>query len=272
MLDTHCHLTYEGLYERVAQVVREAADAGVDRLITVGTTPEDAGRAVDLADRFEGVYATAGLHPHYADRWPDRTAVVEGLRSRLMHPRVVAIGEMGLDKHYPDPPLEVQETAFRWQLELAAEVSDPLPIIIHNRKATDEVLGLIRASGLPGERFVFHCFTGDDRELDAILGLGAMVGFTGIVTFRNARALAESAIRTPLDRLMVETDSPYLAPEPHRKVRPNQPRFVVEVARFLAEARGVELDEFTRQVDANAVRFFGLKRPDDRTATGIEST
>ena len=258
MIDTHCHLTYDGLRERVAEVVACAGAAGVDRMITIGTTPDDAGRAVEVAERFANVFAAVGVHPHYAADWTDRGLIERTIRNLARHPKVVAIGEMGLDRHYPDPPIEDQRHLLEWQLGLAAELRD-LPIIIHNREATDEILSMLRRSGLPGGRFVFHCFTGSARELDAVLDFGAMAGFTGVVTFKNASDLAEAAARVPDDRLLIETDAPYLTPEPHRKVRPNEPCFVPHVARFLAQKRQVEEKSLISQVDANAMRFFRLE-------------
>ena len=289
MIDTHCHLTYDGLHERVDRVIADAGQAGVDRMITVGTSPADARKAVALTKRFKNVYATAGLHPHYAQDWPNLDTLAGALRELVADPKVVALGEMGLDKHYPDPPMAMQRAAFAVQLQLASELGagvlgmgssqkeidpgplasgkpldpiprpqHPLPIVIHNRKATDDTLAMIADSGIPGERFVFHCFTGSVAEVEAILGIGAWVSFTGIITFKNAGDIAQASDRVPIDRLMVETDSPYLAPEPHRKVRPNEPKYVVHVAEFLAKRRGMSVDEFAQAVDANADRFFGL--------------
>ncbi len=257
MIDTHCHLTYDGLHERVDRVVADALAAGVDRMISVGTSPADARKAVALAQRFDGVYATVGLHPHYAADWPNVTTLAEALRDLTGQPKVVALGEMGLDRHYPDPPMAMQRAVFTAQLELAKERPD-LPIIIHNREATDDTLAMIADSGLPGERFVFHCFTGTPEEVKKILAIGAMVSFTGIVTFKNAKAIAEASDRVPLERLMIETDSPYLAPEPYRKVRPNEPKYVVHVAKFLARRRGMAVGDFVSAVDANAERYFSL--------------
>ena len=257
MIDTHCHLTYDGLFEQVDQVIDRAASAGVDRMITVGTFPDDATRAIELTQRYDNVFATAGLHPHYADKWPDRDALIDRIREFALMPKVVALGEMGLDNHYPDPPIEDQRRALEWQLELASEISH-LPIVIHNREATDQTLTMLRASGIPGERFVFHCFTGDVAEFEKILEFGAMISFTGVVTFKNSKAIAECAARMPDDRLMIETDSPYLTPEPHRKVRPNEPCYVACVAKFIAEQRGEDEQAFVAKVDANAERFFGL--------------
>lgn len=258
MIDTHCHLTYDGLHERADEVIAAARSAGVTTMISVGTTPDDAARAVRLAEQRAGVYATVGVHPHYAHQVHDEAVLGEAMRKLAASPHVVALGEMGLDWHYPDPPAEDQRRVFAWQLAIAKQLPD-LPIVIHNREATDDTLAMIREAGTPGERFIFHCFTGEPNEVERILAIGATVGFTGIVTFNSARNVAEASDRVPLDRLLIETDSPYLTPAPHRKVRPNEPKYVVEVARFLADRRGLSLDAFTDAVDANARRLFGLQ-------------
>ncbi|MEM6459261.1 MAG: TatD family hydrolase [Planctomycetota bacterium] len=256
MIDTHCHLTYDGLHERIDDVLAAAAAAGVDRMVSVGTSPNDAGKAVALAERYSNVYATAGLHPHYAGNVTDHAALGESLRQYLEHPRVVALGEMGLDRHYPDPPMAEQRAAFATQLELFNESPD-VPGIVHNREATDDTLAMLKDHGVDASRLVFHCFTGTPAEAERILATGAWVSFTGIVTFNSAKQVAEASDLVPLDRLMIETDSPYLTPAPHRKVRPNEPRYVVQVAEFLARRRGMNLDDFVAAVDANAERFFG---------------
>lgn len=257
MIDTHCHLTYKPLCNRLEDVLAGAAAAGVDRVITVGTGPDDARRAAALAQHHPNVFATVGLHPHYAADVADQAAVQAAMRDLVKLPGLVALGEMGLDWHYPDPPRDVQHRVLDWQLEVAAAIPDR-PIIIHNRKATDEVLAVLRRSGIPGTRFIFHCFTGSPAEVDAILAFGAAVGFTGIVTFASAADVAAASDRVPLDRLLVETDSPYLTPEPHRKVRPNEPKYVPHVARFLARRRGMSEADFIAAVDANAQRVFNL--------------
>lgn len=256
MIDTHCHLTYDGLRERVSEVLAGARAAGVDRMVSVGTTPADAEKAIALAERYDNVYATAGIHPHYAEKVHDLDGAMARLVELLSRPKVVALGEMGLDWYYPDPPRPLQREVLARQLDVARTVDKP--IIIHNRQATEDVLSMLRESGIPGERFVFHCFTGTAAEVESILGFGAYVGFTGIVTFRSAAGVAEASDRVPLERMLIETDSPYLTPEPHRKVRPNEPRYVAEVARFLAGRRGLAVDAFVSAVDANATRFFRL--------------
>ena len=257
MIDTHCHLTYDGLYERVDEVIRDAHAAGVDRMVSIGTTPEDAGRAAALAAREPSVYATAGVHPGHAHEVEDVSRMTAELAELLDHPRVVALGEMGLDWHYPDPPRDVQRRVFAAQLALMQKQSG-LPGVIHNREATDDTLAMIAESGLPGGRFVFHCFTGGVGEVERILETGARVGFTGIVTFGSAGGVAAAADRVPLDRLMLETDSPFLTPVPHRKVRPNEPKFVPCVAAFLAERWGMAVEDLIAAADANAERFYRL--------------
>lgn len=262
MIDTHCHLTSRGLAERVDAVVEAAHAAGVDRMITVATNEADARGAIQLAKRYPGVFATVGIHPHEAQAWQDTDPLAALFTELHNHPGVVAYGEMGLDWHYDNPQPAVQRRCFALQLQWIAEqasATDSKPIIIHNREATDDTLAMIADSGLPGSRFVFHCFTGDASELERILSIGASVSFTGIVTFKNSQALAAASDLVPIERLMIETDSPYLTPEPNRKVRPNEPQYVGLVAAFLASRRGMSMDDLVMRVDANAQRFFGLE-------------
>ncbi len=254
MIDTHCHLTYDPLFEKVEQVVQRAGAAGVDRMICVGTTPVDSQKAFALTQRFKQVFSTVGIHPHYADQCSDRDELEQLIHFLGQQPRVVAIGEMGLDQHYPKPPLDVQVQLFQWQLEIAAPLD--LPIVIHNRETTDPVLAMLRESKIDPARFVFHCFTGTIEELEKILAFGAKVSFTGITTFKSAPHLAKAAVMVPDDRIMVETDSPFLTPAPHRKVRPNEPRYVTFVADFIAEQRGMTAQAFEALTDRNAEQFF----------------
>ena len=266
MIETHCHLTFDTLLAQIDQVLARATAAGVDRLITVSTTPQDAEAAHQLADCDRRIFTTAGVHPHEAANWTDRSELDAYLRRYAGHDRLVALGEMGLDAYYPDPPMDTQRRLLQWQLQVASELDRQLPVIIHCREAADATLAILRNSRIDPARFVFHCFTGSNHDLDQILAFGAMVSFTGIVTFGNARALAQSALRVPLDRLMIETDAPYLTPEPHRKVRPNEPCYLPCVARFLADQRQTGETAFIDAVDANAVRFFRL--PDAASRSG----
>lgn len=256
MIDTHCHLTYDGLYERIDDVIEIAGIHGINRMISVGTTPPDARRAVELTQRYAGVFSSVGLHPHYSAEYADKSLIQSTMRELAAMDKVVALGEMGLDRHYPTPSIDVQRRALDWQLEVAA--ASAMAIIIHNREATDDTLPVLRASGIDPARFVFHCFTGTDAELEAILAFGASISFTGIATFSSASYLADASTRVPIDRLMIETDSPYLTPAPHRKVRTNEPQYVRYVAACLAERRGMDVQAFVARMDANAERFFGL--------------
>ncbi|MEM1210844.1 MAG: TatD family hydrolase [Planctomycetota bacterium] len=257
MIDTHCHLTYPGIRDRLPEVLSGARTAGLSGMISVGTSPADAQTAQAIAQSEPDVWFTAGIHPLHSNEITDPAAAIDHLRQLLADPRCVALGELGLDNHYPTPSPEVQLPIFHTQMELAQDVPHT-PIVIHNRKATDHTLSVLREHGIPGPRCVFHCFTGSADELDAILDYGAMVSLTGIVTFKSAADLAAASDRIPLDRLMVETDSPYLTPAPHRKIKTNEPKYVTAVARFLAERRGMSDADFEAATDLNAQRFFSL--------------
>jgi len=260
VIDTHCHLTFPEYEGRVAGVLADAHAAGVLGAITIATTTADARRTVRLAEAHENLWATAGVHPLYSDEPADWAEMREAGRS----PKCVAWGELGLDRHYADPPQEVQRPLLESQLDQIArwhreEPSLVKPIVLHCREAFDELIPVLRASGLPAERFVFHCFTAGPREMRLLLDFGASVSFTGVVTFRNARETHEAARLAPLDRIMVETDAPFLTPEPHRTVRPNAPKYVVHVAAALAALRGQPEAQVREVVFANAVRFFGVR-------------
>lgn len=256
MIDTHCHLAFPPLREQLEDVIGRARQAGVDRMITVGTGPADVPVAREIAYQQEGVWFTVGVHPHHAA--DVSTEQVVAMAPLADDPRCAALGEMGLDYHYPEPAREVQATLLEAQLVGAAAFETALPIVIHCRKAVDDTLAILRSSGMALDRFVFHCFTEPPAEARKVLDAGCMISFTGIATYKNAPEVRESALLVPADRIMVETDSPYLSPEPHRKVRPNEPRFVVDVARALAELRGVAFEEFVAQCDANAEGFYRM--------------
>ncbi len=256
MIDTHCHLTFPQLIEQTDAVIERAAKAGVDRMITIGASPDDAEFARSIAAHRANVWFAAGIHPHYVAEMPDDAV---GRTVRLAGDAgCVAVGEMGLDYHYDDPPRDVQQRWFTAQLQAYTEADLDKPIIIHCRKAVADTLAIIGESGIDPQRFVFHCFTEPPAECRRVLDAGCRASFTGIVTYKNAPEVRESCKLTPDDRIMLETDSPYLSPEPHRKVRPNEPRFVADIYRFVAELRGVDLDAFIAQTDANAEAFFNI--------------
>lgn len=259
MIDTHCHLTFPEYEGRVGAVLAEARAAGVTGAITISTTTADARRALSVARAHDGLWCSAGVHPLYSDEPADWNEMREVARD----PKCVAWGELGLDRHYAEPAQGVQLARLEEQLGHIArwhreEPAIEKPVVVHCREAFDELIPILRASGLPAERFVFHCFTAGPREMRLLLDFGAWVSFTGVVTFRNARETREAAILPPLDRVMVETDAPFLTPEPHRAVRPNEPKFVVHVADALADLRGQGRAEFRAAVFANAKQFFGV--------------
>ena len=257
LIDAHCHLTFEELHGQLDGVLERAAAAGVRRMITVGTTPEDSRRCAELASRREGVFASVGIHPHEADRFAG--AALDELAELMTHPRVVACGEMGLDYHYDHADRRAQRRLFEELLALSAPTGKPL--IIHCRRAVDDTVAILDSAGLRDRPVVFHCFTGSPAEAARIRDHGWRLSFTGIVTFKNASELRAVARDYPADELMLETDSPYLSPEPVRNVRPNEPAHVIHTARFLAELRGVPVEELVERATRNTVAFFGLDQP-----------
>lgn len=264
MFDTHCHLTFPEFAGRTDELLADARKDGVRGAITVATTSADAVAALDLARAHDNVWCTAGVHPLYADRPAADARQWDDIRAAGADPKCVAWGELGLDNHYERPPHDVQMSLLREQLEhLQQWAAEGLhkPIVVHCREAAAELLDEFRRAELPAERFVFHCFTGTPDEARRILDFGAWISFTGIVTFSNARDVAEAAKLVPDDRIMVETDAPYLSPEPVRRTRPNVPAHVAHTARFLAELRGIPYDQFEQLVDRNAERFFGITIP-----------
>jgi TatD DNase family protein len=259
VIDTHCHLTFPDYLGRVDPVLSAARESGVEGAITISTTTGDAVRALALARAHDKLWSSAGVHPLYADQPADWAE----MRSVGLDPKCVAWGELGLDRHYDDPPQAVQRAVLETQLAhlVAWRREDPRldkPVILHCREAFDDLIPMLRETGLPPERFVFHCFTAGPREMRLLLDFGACVSFTGVVTFRNAHETHEAARLAPIERVMVETDAPFLTPEPHRTVRPNEPRFVVHVADALAHLWRRDPAEVRAQLGANARRFFGL--------------
>ena len=244
-IDSHCHVPYEGVDE---SVIADAAAAGVVRLITVGTDAAQSAAAIDVASRHDNVWATVGLHPH------DAKQGVDTIVDLLDGPKVVAVGECGLDFYYDHSPREQQRRAFAEQIALAHERG--LALVIHTRDAWDETFDILAAERVP-ERTVFHCFTGGPDEARRALELGACLSFSGIVTFKAATELREAAALCPLDRLMVETDSPYLTPAPHRGKR-NTPAYVPLVGAGVAAAKGVSVETVEMASWGCATRIFDL--------------
>ncbi|HWC10445.1 MAG TPA: TatD family hydrolase [Acidimicrobiales bacterium] len=245
-VDSHCHLQYEGM---APDAVEGAVAAGVAGIICVGTDADESAKAVEVARAHPGrVWATAGLHPHDASRG------VGGVVPLLDAPEVVAVGECGLDYHYDHSPRDVQREAFAAQVALARERD--LALVIHTREAWDHTFAILGAEGLPA-RTVFHCFTGGPDEARRVLDAGAYLSFSGIVTFKRAGDVRQAAALAPLDRVLVETDAPFLTPEPHRG-SPNAPALVPLVGAALARAKGVTREEVEAATTANAEAVFRL--------------
>ena len=257
MIDTHCHLTSSRYHESTADILADAQQHGVTGAITVSTTSEDAKHCLDLALSFPNVWCSAGVHPLNCDEpvhWPDILSIAK-------HPRCVAWGELGLDNHYDDPPRPLQDQILEEQLTLIEESNIDKPIIVHCRDAFDDLLPILKNTTLPPHRFVFHCFTSGEAEARRVLDFGAWVSFTGVVTFKNSQSVRDACLLVPDDRIMIETDAPFLTPEPYRKIRTNSPRYSIETARFVAKLRNIQWDDFHHLINENAERFFSISIP-----------
>ena len=251
-IDSHCHLNYKGLVEDQEGVLRRARDAGVETMLNISTRVAEWDAVIGVAERHADVWASVGIHPHDADTHPDVETVT--LVERARHPRVVGIGESGLDFYYDKSDRDRQRASFRAHIGAARETG--LPIIVHTRDAEDDTHAILAeemAKGaFPG---VIHCFTASADFGRKALDLGLYISISGIVTFKNAKDLQDAAKQIPLDRLLIETDSPFLAPVPHRG-RPCEPAFVADTARFLAALRGESLDQLAAATSANFRRLF----------------
>lgn len=253
LIDAHCHLTYEPLAD-IDAVLKRSTEAGVMGWITIGTDLVDSQKAVELASRFENMLATVAIHPHNAKSAEQPT--IAQIKELAQNKKVVAIGETGLDLHYDFSTPQQQQDSFIRHLEIAKELK--LPVVIHSREAFDETMEILETheSGLKG--LVFHCYSGDIRQAKEILDKGWYISLTGVVTFKNAQTTREVAKYVPLDRLMIETDAPYLSPEPMRKQKVNEPALLIHTAKFVAALRGMELAKFAEAVTITTKRFFAI--------------
>ena len=242
--DSHCHLP-DDLADATVQV-EAARIAGVERMVNIGTDLSSSRAAAAVAGALDGVWATAGVHPH------DASGGVDGLVDLLDHPSVVAVGECGLDYHYDHSPRAVQRDVFAAQIAFAHERS--LPLVIHTREAWDDTFSVLDTEGVP-ERTVVHCFTGGPAEAEESLARGAWLSISGIVTFKTAHDVRAAVAVCPLDRVLVETDAPFLAPVPHRG-KANRPDLLIHVGAAVAAARGVTVDELAAASWDNAERFY----------------
>ena len=252
LIDTHCHLAFPDYAEDLPQVLARAEAAGIDRMIAIATRLDERQALTALAEAHAPIYCTVGSHPHEAER--DSAIEVETLLAQAQHPKVVGIGESGLDFYRNHADAKAQERNFRTHIAAARETN--LPLVIHARSCDKEMIEIIHNESKKGRfRALLHCFTAGRALAEAALELGFYISLSGIITFRNARDLCALAADLPLTRLLVETDAPYLAPEPHRGKR-NEPSYMVRTAERLAELQGVSFERLAQQTTENAQRLF----------------
>lgn len=263
LVDSHCHLDFPDFADDLDAIVKRAETAGVGRIVTISTRVRKLDGLLAITARFPNIYCSVGTHPHNADEEDGITA--DELIALTKHPKVVALGEAGLDNHYTDGSPAAQERGFR--AHIAAARATGLPLVIHTREA-DQRCGEILDEEIAKGPFkaVLHCYTGGRDLAMKAVALGLSISFTGILTFKNSQSIRDIAAELPADRIMVETDAPYLAPGKFRGKR-NEPSFVTETARVLAETRGVSVDEISRQTTENFFRLFDkVPRPDAKAA------
>jgi len=251
LIDSHCHLNYAGLGDDVPGVLARARAAGVTGFLAISCRVSEWDGVIAIADAHDGVWASVGIHPHEADEHPDTDAAT--LIAATAHPKVVAIGETGLDYYYDKSDRERQKASFRSHIQAARATG--LPLIVHTRDAEADTLALLRAAGEGPLTGVIHCFTASQAFAEAALDLGFYISLSGIVTFKSARDLQETARTIPSDRLLVETDAPYLAPVPMRG-KTCEPAFVAHTARFLADLRGERVEDLAATTTRNFHALF----------------
>lgn len=278
MIDTHCHLTFPDFQDPTfpggpSAVLAQAAKHGVTGCITISTTTQDCLHALAVAKGHQRVWCTSGVHPLYSDDEPHQW---HNLRIVAEDPKCVAWGELGLDNHYPEPAKDLQRRVLDEQLAFiegchatwkndqtqhlrAGLKAGGLPIVLHCREAFADLIPILKKTSLDPTRFVFHCFTGTRAEMTLLLDFGGSVSFTGVVTYRNAAEVREAVKLVPKDRIMAETDAPFLSPDPHRGIRPCQSWMASVTAQKLAEIRGEAWEAFHEQINENTFRFFGVR-------------
>jgi len=257
LVDSHCHLDFPDFADDLDAIVARAAAAGIGRILTISTRVRRLGGLLTIAERFPDVYCSVGTHPHHADE--EDGISTDELIELTGHPKVVALGEAGLDYFYQHGSPQAQERGFR--AHIAAARATGLPLVIHTRDADVDCGCILEDEMTKGSfRAVLHCYTGGRELAMKAISLGLSISFTGILTFKKSQALRDLAADLPADRIMVETDAPYLAPRKFRGKR-NEPSYVVEIAKVLAETRGVSLEEISRQTTENFFRLFSKVPP-----------
>jgi TatD DNase family protein len=254
LIDTHCHLTFEQLAGDVEAVLKRSIEAGVTGWITVGTDKNENKKVLELCGRFENLYAAVGIHPHEAKQAADSD--IQFLRKFAENPKVVALGETGLDYHYDFSPPQMQKKLFAAHLEIAAELDKP--VVIHSRESFDDTIEILGQSPVKPEKVVFHCFSYSPQQAKLLLDKGFYISFTGVVTFKNAELTRQAAKIVPPEKMMIETDSPYMSPEPMRKQKVNEPALLIHTARFLAELKQIPFIDFAQMIANTSRTFFSL--------------
>ncbi|MFT4415969.1 TatD family hydrolase [Fredinandcohnia humi] len=254
LIDTHAHLNAIQYQEDLDEVIERAQNEGVKTIVVVGFDRETITRAIELAEQYEFIYATVGWHPVDAIDMTDEDLL--WIEELCGHPKVVALGEMGLDYYWDKSPKDIQKEVFRKQIALAKKVK--LPIIIHNREATSDIVEILKEENASEVGGIMHCFTGSLEVAKQCMDMNFYISFGGPVTFKNAKKPKEVAAEIPLDRLLIETDCPYLTPHPFRGKR-NEPSYVKYVAEQIAELKGISFEEVAQKTSDNAKRFFGIK-------------
>lgn len=255
LFDTHVHLNADQFDEDLEEVINRALEADVKQMVVVGFDRPTITKAMELVEKYDFLYASVGWHPVDAIDMKDED--LEWIEELAAHPKVVAIGEMGLDYHWDKSPKDVQKEVFRRQVRLARKVN--LPIIIHNREATEDVVEILKEEKVEDVGGIMHCFSGSLETAKKCIDMNMHISFGGPVTFKNAKKPKEVAAEIPLDRLLIETDCPYLAPHPNRGKR-NEPSYVTLVAEQIAELRGISYQELTEKTTENAQKLFGINR------------
>lgn len=254
LIDTHCHLTFDDLAGDVDAVIARSIEAGVTSWVTVGTEPGEIEKTVALAEKYDNMYAGIGYHPHGAKEVTDEDMV--RLRKLCANPKVVAVGETGLDYFYDHSPREIQKEIFREHLSIAEQLS--MPVIVHTRDAFDESMDILDEFKGRLKNVVIHCFSGTEKQTMLVLDRGYHVSFTGIVTFKKAEEARQAAGLVPVERMMVETDSPFISPTPVRNQRPCEPALMIHTAKKIAEVKEMDIEDFAEKVTKTSKKFFNI--------------
>lgn len=257
IVDSHCHLNYKGLVEEQGAVIQRARDAGVGCMLAINTKLSEYSEIIDVVEAHTDVFGTVGIHPHEAENEPD--VALEALVSRSEHSKIVGIGETGLDYFYDNAPRDMQQVNFRVHIAAARETG--LPVIVHTRDADEDCVSIIEEEMKKGPfTGVIHCFTASQFLADSVLKMGFYISISGIATFKNAKSLQETVKTIPKNRLLVETDAPFLAPVPHRG-KTCEPAFVMDTARFVAGLRGESFEALQQTTTENFYRLFNKVPP-----------